>query len=76
MKRENFDLSMTIGEGLFEEIKRSPADEITTSCGGCRLQILQGTGREAVSPVSLLARAYRTGRQPSEAIVSNYVEIQ
>ena len=59
MKRKNFDLSMAVGERLFKEIADSKVDEVSTPCGACRLQILQGTRREAVPPVSLLAEAYR-----------------
>jgi glycerol-3-phosphate dehydrogenase subunit C len=62
MKRKNFDLSMAIGKRLFKEIADSGADGLSTSCGACQLQILQGTGRKAVHPISLLALAYRKGR--------------
>jgi len=62
MKKKNFDLSMAIGERLFKEIMDSGINEISTSCGACKLQILQGTDKEAVHPVSLLALAYRKGR--------------
>jgi anaerobic glycerol-3-phosphate dehydrogenase C subunit len=62
MKKKNFDLSMAIGKRLFKEIADSGADGLSTSCGACQLQILQGTGRKAVHPISLLALAYRKGR--------------
>ena len=62
MKKKNFDLSMAIGKRLFREIVDSGLDGLSTSCGACKLQILQGTGKEAVHPVSLLALAYRKGR--------------
>ena len=75
MKHENFDLSMAIGERLFEEIKGSSVDEIVTSCGACRLQILQGTRREAIPPISLLARAYKLVPQPSRPVPSSYAEV-
>jgi len=66
MKRKNFDLSMAIGERLFKEIDDSAVDQISTSCGACKLQIMQGTRREAVHPMSLLASAYQKGiRIPS-----------
>jgi len=58
MKRKNFDLSMAIGKRLFKEIEDSAVDEISTPCGACQLQILQGTRREALHPISLLASAY------------------
>ncbi len=61
MKRENFDLSMEIGSGLFKEIEDSQVNDIASSCGACRLQIFQGTGREAVHPIALLSMAYKKG---------------
>ncbi len=63
MKKKNFDLSMAIGKRLFEEIEDSGADQVSTTCGACKLQILQGTGREAIHPISLLAMAYKKGRE-------------
>jgi anaerobic glycerol-3-phosphate dehydrogenase C subunit len=61
MKKRNFDLSMAIGKRLFEEIEDSGVDEISTACGACKLQIFQGTRREAIHPISLLAMAYKQG---------------
>jgi anaerobic glycerol-3-phosphate dehydrogenase C subunit len=59
MKKKNFALSMAIGKSLFEAIADSGVNEIATSCGACKLQILQGTGKEAFHPISLLASAYK-----------------
>ena len=59
MKKRNFTLSMSIGERLFKEIADSGVIEIATSCGACKLQIQQGTGKEAFHPISLLASAYK-----------------
>jgi anaerobic glycerol-3-phosphate dehydrogenase C subunit len=61
MKRKNFECSMAIGQRLFREILDSKVDQISTGCGACKLQIMQGTHREAVHPVSLLALAYKKG---------------
>jgi anaerobic glycerol-3-phosphate dehydrogenase C subunit len=58
IKRENFDVSMGIGTRLFEEIKRSGVNRVATSCAACNLQIFQGTGKEALHPITLLAEAY------------------
>ena len=49
---------MTIGKKLFDEIEASDVQEIATSCGACKMQIYQGTKKDSVTPVSLLARAY------------------
>ena len=59
MKKKNFDLSMAMGERLFKEIRDSQVNKISTSCGACKLQIIQGTGKEAVHPIFLLASAYK-----------------
>lgn len=71
LKKKNYDLSMAIGKRLFKEIKDSKVDEVTTSCGACSMQILQGTGIKAATPVALLARAYRleesTAKETDEA---------
>jgi len=52
---------MAIGKRLFGEIEDSGVDEISTACGACKLQIFQGTRREAIHPISLLAMAYKKG---------------
>jgi len=62
MKKKNFTLSMAVGERLFKEIANSEVNEIVTSCGACKLQIMQGAHREALHPVSILASAYKKGK--------------
>jgi anaerobic glycerol-3-phosphate dehydrogenase C subunit len=61
MKKKNFERSMAIGQRLFKEIVDSKADQISTGCGACKLQIFQGTHRDAVHPISFLALAYKRG---------------
>jgi anaerobic glycerol-3-phosphate dehydrogenase C subunit len=61
LKKENFDLSMAIGETLFQEIRDSHVDEVVTSCGACAMQIFQGTGYRPIHPLSLLAKASKGG---------------
>jgi len=70
LKKKNYDLSMKIGERLFKEIKASDAQELVTGCGACAMQIFQGTQRKAVTPVSLLAKAYKLKEQSSTAKAS------
>lgn len=53
-KREKYDLSMRIGEMLFEEIKTHAPNVVVTDCGACALQIGQGTGLEVLHPVEIL----------------------
>jgi FAD/FMN-containing dehydrogenase/Fe-S oxidoreductase len=54
MKKENFDLSMKIGEPLFNEIKNQKPDIIVTNCGTCKMQIEQGTGYKVHHTMELL----------------------
>jgi anaerobic glycerol-3-phosphate dehydrogenase C subunit len=59
LKSQNYDLSMKIGQRLFEEIAASDADQLITGCGACGMQIRQGTMRESAHPMKLLAKAYQ-----------------
>ncbi len=59
LKSKNYELSMKIGTRLFDEINSSDADQIVTGCGACGMQIYQGTKRESIHPVKLLALAYK-----------------
>jgi anaerobic glycerol-3-phosphate dehydrogenase C subunit len=59
LKKENYALSMKIGENLFQEIRKSGVEQVVTSCGSCAMQIAQGTGIKVVHPLTLLAEAYR-----------------
>lgn len=58
LKNKNFDLSMTIGENLFRNIKAAAADFVVTSCGACKTQIRQGSGCKVVHAIELLAGHY------------------
>ena len=62
LKKENYDLSMEIGENLFKEIRKSGVDRVVTSCGSCAMQIAQGTGLKVVHPLTLLAEAYKKAK--------------
>jgi glycerol-3-phosphate dehydrogenase subunit C len=66
LKSKNYDLSMKIGKRLFDEINKSDVDQIVTGCGACGMQIFQGTSRESVPPVELLARAYKKEAIPDK----------
>jgi glycerol-3-phosphate dehydrogenase subunit C len=67
LKSKNYDLSMKIGQRLFDEIASSDADQIITGCGACGMQIRQGTMRESIHPMNLLAKAYRKEKTINEA---------
>jgi glycerol-3-phosphate dehydrogenase subunit C len=65
LKSKNYDLSMKIGQRLFEEIKGSDADQLVTGCGACSMQIHQGTMREAIHPLRLMSLAYQEEKAAS-----------
>ena len=58
LKKKNYDLSLAIGEKLFNEIKEASADYVVTSCGACKMQISQATSAKVISPIELLAEYY------------------
>jgi glycerol-3-phosphate dehydrogenase subunit C len=57
MKQKNFEKSMKIAEPMIEVFKTADAEEICTTCGTCQIQIQQGTGKEPVHPMSIIARS-------------------
>jgi FAD/FMN-containing dehydrogenase/Fe-S oxidoreductase len=58
LKAENFDRSMAIGKPVFEAVKAAGARYASAECGGCRMQLQDGTGLRALHPVQYLAMAY------------------
>ncbi|GAL22205.1 anaerobic glycerol-3-phosphate dehydrogenase subunit C [Vibrio maritimus] len=56
-KRENYDVSMEIGKGLFEQINQSDADYAISDCETCRWQIEENTRLSCVHPLSVLVEA-------------------
>ena len=57
MKLKNYDRSMTIGEPMVEAMKKTDADEYSTTCGTCFIQMAQGVGKDPISPLLLVARS-------------------
>lgn len=58
-KKEKYDISMKIGEKLFERIKESTADDVICDCPTCRMQIKHGTQTDPCHPIEILEEAYR-----------------
>lgn len=60
-EKEHYEVSMSVGElKLFPSVRKSPPDTIISANGtSCRHQILDGTGKEALHPVTILRRALR-----------------
>ena len=57
-QKVNYERSQGIAARLFMRIKETPTDRIVDDCGGCRLQIEAGTGRQVDHPIILLHEAY------------------
>ncbi|MBO0800369.1 MAG: Fe-S oxidoreductase, partial [Blastocatellia bacterium] len=58
MKKEYFDLSQKVARGLHKGVKEAGADQVATDCSLAGFQITQGTGRQTVHPIEIVARAY------------------
>ena len=60
-EKEHYDVSMKIGElKLFPSIRKSSIETIIAANGtSCRHQILDGTGRKALHPVTILKNALK-----------------
>lgn len=52
------DISLTIGQPVFQRIKEYAPDAIVSDCSGCRMQLSQVTGFPALHPLTLLRRSY------------------
>lgn len=58
IRRSHYELSMAIGQPLFEAIRESGSDIAATECFGCRLQIRHGTRMKVTHPVLIMGKAY------------------
>ncbi len=58
-KEENYDISMSVGDDLFNKIKQHNADYVITDCETCKWQVEENTTTACIHPVSLLAEAVR-----------------
>lgn len=56
-KKENYERSQKIGEGLFRQIKDVNPDVVCTDCETCKWQIEMSTGYEVMNPISILAQS-------------------
>ncbi len=64
MTVEGFEASKRIGQRAFEGMKAAQADVWASECPLAAIQFQQHAGVKALHPVSILARAYRTGGFP------------
>jgi glycerol-3-phosphate dehydrogenase subunit C len=58
MKKEYFDLAQRVARGLHRGVNESNAEIVATDCSLAGIQIQQGTGRETMHPIEVLAKAY------------------
>jgi glycerol-3-phosphate dehydrogenase subunit C len=58
LKSEKYDISMAVGEPLFERIRTSGEEQVACDSETCRWQIAAATGARLRHPVELLAEAY------------------
>ena len=58
-KKDKYEISMKIGEALFQRIRDYQADKVISDCGTCRLQINHGTQAKTCHPIEILAQAYQ-----------------
>jgi len=59
LKVEKYEISMTVGAPVFDQVRASGAELSVCDSETCRWQIAQATERPSVHPVELLHRAYR-----------------
>jgi glycerol-3-phosphate dehydrogenase subunit C len=58
LKVEKYDISMKVGAGLFDQIKRDQAEASVCDSETCRWHIEKATGLPSVHPIEMLHRAY------------------
>jgi glycerol-3-phosphate dehydrogenase subunit C len=58
-KKEKYEISMAVGQPLFEAAQVSGASRVATDCETCGLQFKHGSGLPSVHPVKVLRDAYR-----------------
>ena len=66
IKSDKNEISMKVGNKLFERIKSSKATTVVSECGTCRLQIHHGTKVATKHPISILRLAYEAYEKNSQ----------
>ena len=59
MKKENYEISMKMGQPLFSQINELKPDTLVSGCGTCQIQLTKGTGIDTIHPIVLLNQSYR-----------------
>jgi FAD/FMN-containing dehydrogenase/Fe-S oxidoreductase len=58
LRTDTYQRSIDIGRPVFEAVRAGGAKYGSAECGGCRMQLHEGTGLRALHPVQYLALAY------------------
>ncbi len=58
LRADSYEQSLAIGRPVFDAVKAGGAKSTSAECGGCRMQLQEGTGLRALHPVQYLAMAY------------------
>ena len=58
IKAEKYEIGMTVGSELFEQVRDSGASVVACDSETCRWQLTKATERPALHPVDFLHRAY------------------
>ena len=56
-KKENYNTSQSIGQGIFEQIEALGVDYVVTDCESCKMQVEMNTGHTVLHPLTLLAQS-------------------
>ncbi len=56
-KKENYDISLSVGNNLFTLIEKAVPEFVITDCETCKMQIEMNTKYKVLHPVSLIAMA-------------------
>jgi len=57
-KQEKYNVSMAVGQQLFDCINTSEPQMVATECATCQMQIEHGTNVKAIHPVEIMLQAY------------------
>jgi glycerol-3-phosphate dehydrogenase subunit C len=56
-KQEKYEVSMTIGQELFDSIRALQPHRVATECATCQMQIEHGTNVRAIHPIEVMLQA-------------------
>jgi anaerobic glycerol-3-phosphate dehydrogenase C subunit len=58
MQKKNYELSEQISQSLKDALDNTPAQSVLTECAACGMQIEHISGKRALHPIKILAKAY------------------